>query len=475
MKDIQRWLTVCSLLIAAMACSSPDPGQADRESKTETAVKEAVKQDPAPVDRPLFLFGIDGATWTVMDPLLKAGKLPNFQKLIDAGVRAPLKTFEPTLSPLIWTTIGTGFAPAKHGILGFTDKIPGTDDTALVTSNMRKTKAIWNILPRYGHSVGLVGWWATYPAEKVDGFVISDQASTLRGENYRVALDLEGGAPHDSDPRRTWPAELADELAQHLTLPPTIDPVMLDRFMKLPQEDRVRTAEGSSVDKEDILSIFKFAYLIDKSFIDSGLAAVAKKKPDVLIMYLNGLDAAEHHFWKYREPGKFEGVPAEEIARYRGVIDEYYIYMDEILGRFLDVYPLDKSMVMIVSDHGHEANAQYNPSSQDHYNRVCSGGHEGAPDGIFILAGKDVEEGASIDKPNVFDVAPTTLAVMGTSVGGDMPGKVLRDAVAQSFWEAHPVMRVKSHGPNPDYRSGAMPSGMNDALKEKLKGLGYIQ
>jgi predicted AlkP superfamily pyrophosphatase or phosphodiesterase len=461
--------TVALVLLAA------SPACGDREEPERKAVAAPSEPASSPVTRPLLLLGIDGATWAVMDPLLKAGRLPNFSRLVERGVRAPLQTFEPTLSPLIWTTIATGFAPARHGIEGFTAPVAGGGETALVTSNMRKTKALWNVLPEHGRSVGVVGWWATYPAEEVDGFVISDQASTLRGENYRAALDLKGRGPEGPDPGRTWPAALAVELEGALTLPAKVAPEVLRRFLDLPPDRLAAVAGGELVDKEDIFSIFKFAFLIDRSFVESGLAAAAKRRPDALMIYLNGLDAAEHHFWKYREPERFAGVAPDDAARFGGVIDEYYIYMDEVLGRFLELYPLEESMVMVVSDHGHEANPGYDPASADHYDRVCSGGHEGAPDGIFILAGRDVAAGAEIARPNVFDIAPTVLAAMGAPVSGEMPGKVVRDALAPAFLKAHPVSRVKGHGPNPAYSPGALPSDMNETLKEKLKGLGYIQ
>ncbi len=456
-----RIIDLLSIFAAAALCACSGSDSSERS-------------DPEKVDSKLLLFGIDGATWDLMDPLLEKGLLPNFEKLIDHGVRSPLKTYKPTLSPLIWTTIATGFAPKKHGIEGFTAKVRGTGETVLVTSNMRKVKAVWNILSEHEKTVGVIGWWASYPAQKVNGFVISDQAGTLRKENYRIALDLKPAHDAGIDPKTTWPPSLATDLKDHLRLSSKIDVAIIDRFFELDAKQREKLAQDGTVDKEDILSIFKFAYLIDRSFIDSGLVALAKYKPDFGALYLNGLDAAEHHFWKYFEPGKFENVRAEDIARYEKIIHRYYIYMDEILGRLMKLYPLKSSTIMVVSDHGHEANANYDPSSSDHYNRICSGGHEEAPDGIFILGGVLAGRG-KIPRPNVFDVTPTILALMGAPVGQDMPGEITLESIDRKFLRSHPPTKVKTHGPNPFFSATPVPSAMNDALKEKLRGLGYIE
>src|SRR5262249_15158436 len=64
-------------------------------------LEESSKQDPIPGAR-LLLIGLDGADWRVIDPLLRAGRLPNMARLIRDGVRARLKSVEPILSPVAW-------------------------------------------------------------------------------------------------------------------------------------------------------------------------------------------------------------------------------------------------------------------------------------------------------------------------------------------------------------------------------------
>lgn len=463
------------LILAASWClAAALPACRGEERPRSTAPEPPAA--PAPVARPLLLLGIDGASWELIDPLLAEGALPSFARLLARGSRAPLRTYEPTLSPLIWTSIATGAGPAAHGIRDFVAPIPGTGETAIVTSNMRRVKALWNVLSDHGLTVGVVGWWATYPAERVNGFVISDQANDLRRDNYRVAahLDVDGGTRASDDPGRVWPPALAAEIADVLELDPAIAREELSRFFELP-EGRADLLGARLGDDEDILSIFKFAYLIDKSFVGAGLRALGTRRPRFAAVYLNGLDAAEHHFWRFMRPGEFRGVREDDVARYGNVIRNYYVYMDEVLGRLLELYPLESSVVVVVSDHGHERNPDFDPGAADHFDRVCSGTHEKAPDGVFMIGGADAAVGAKLGEARVVDVAPTVLALMGVPVAADVPGRVIEGAIAPAFLAAHPPRTVPTHSTGYRHTDAPIPSRMNDALKEKLRGLGYIE
>jgi len=126
---------------------------------------------------PIVLIGVDGADWNIIDPLIKAGRMPHLASLTARGTRTRLLTISPTLSPVIWTTIATGVKPERHGIVDFTAINHETGEAVPVTSNLRRVPALWNRFSDAGRTVGFIWWWASFPAEKVDCYVVSYRLS----------------------------------------------------------------------------------------------------------------------------------------------------------------------------------------------------------------------------------------------------------------------------------------------------------
>ena len=67
------------------------------------------------------------------------GRVPNLARLMREGAWGPLRSREPLLSPLLWTTIATGQRPQDHGILDFVE--PGPDGKAVVSATVSVARA----------------------------------------------------------------------------------------------------------------------------------------------------------------------------------------------------------------------------------------------------------------------------------------------------------------------------------------------
>src|SRR4029453_9187358 len=113
----------------------------------------------------VIVLGLDGMDPDTVDLMLSEGQLPNFARLRREGAYGRLASSAPMLSPILWTTIATGKLPVDHRITHFVATNPKTGAEVPVTSQMRRVKALWNVLSEHERRVAVVGWWATWPAE----------------------------------------------------------------------------------------------------------------------------------------------------------------------------------------------------------------------------------------------------------------------------------------------------------------------
>src|SRR3954468_14132066 len=123
----------------------------------------------------VLFVGLDGADWQLLDRYTADGTMPNLAKLVARGERSNLLTQQPPLSPLVWTSMMTGVSPLEHHILDFTRFNPSTGEKEPITSDERHVPAIWNMLTEKGQRVDVIGMWATFPAEKVNGTIVTDR------------------------------------------------------------------------------------------------------------------------------------------------------------------------------------------------------------------------------------------------------------------------------------------------------------
>ena len=77
------------------------------------------------MEKKLLVIGLDGATFEIINQLVKNGMLPTFNMLLKQGVHGVLESTLDTNSPCAWSTFITGKNPGKHGIFGFFENKPG--------------------------------------------------------------------------------------------------------------------------------------------------------------------------------------------------------------------------------------------------------------------------------------------------------------------------------------------------------------
>jgi predicted AlkP superfamily phosphohydrolase/phosphomutase len=299
------------------------------EAKNVTEIKNPYFKDRySKEERKVIMIGLDGATWKIIDSLIEKGKLQNLNKLIKSGARGNLKTIKPWYSPLVWTSILTGKNKEKHGIKGFIAQRRKTGETIPNSRLNRKCLAIWNILSGKKHVVGIVGPWVSWPAEKVNGYILSDR---MFFENLTSI---------------TFPSELKSLLFQKIKpykikmQNPLYSKIMKILDSKIPSP---RYSLKSNIKNEKI-------YLKQDDLKQyAGLYLNNIFRPDFFFLYMRGPDVTSHFFWKYFEPDS--SVSQEEIKLYGKLIPMNYIYQDYVIGKYISKMDSNTTFI-IVSDHG---------------------------------------------------------------------------------------------------------------------------
>ena len=209
-----------SLTLAALTGVAGCAGGPVEQSQDLATLAAAIER---PVPK-IVLIGLDGADWSVARPLMRAGKLPTLASLVEQGASGELRSIEPMISPALWTSVVTGVTPERHGIHDFVYKKKGTHEQPIVDATIRERLAIWNIYSALGLSVGVVDWYATWPAEPVRGFIVSDRIKTLGPETDGVVHSTLDGVEQllaDPPPLGRFPAldrlrQTADPLPEGL-------------------------------------------------------------------------------------------------------------------------------------------------------------------------------------------------------------------------------------------------------------------
>lgn len=172
----------------------------------------------------LLLVGWDGADWHLAHPLIQAGKMPQLAQMVENGASGPIESLPPYLSPMLWNTIATGKHPAEHGIVGFTEYNPATGKIQPMSSHTRRVKAIWNILSQEGLRTHVFGWFASHPAEAINGICVAETFAKFPKVDPSKPAD-DSVAPKGS----VHPPEAAEALVE-LRVPPTAVDVNLLQF-----------------------------------------------------------------------------------------------------------------------------------------------------------------------------------------------------------------------------------------------------
>lgn len=433
---------------------------------------EAVGPVPPPWDRDVIFLAVDGLDWTVLEPLVRSGEASGFDQIYREGASGVLRSRDPLFSPVVWTTIATGKVPGKHGIKSFTVKT--TAGPIPVTSNLRRALTVWDILGRRDREVGVIGWWATWPAEPVNGFMCTDRTWPLKMGKHGWPVTTSGHSAVSGMLRRTYPEDLMEEIRSLLVLREDLGDEAA-RIVDIRGALGVVGGDGPSV--ADV-------FAKDLSYDRIGRFLYQTRQPDFFSVYYEITDIMAHYFWPHyrfyrhkvhgdstffdESPG---GLPDETAVAIGRNFEKSYLFVDRAVQSYLRDAP-SNAYIIIASDHGYGTYPEIPRLrvGDDVFQQVA---HWHKPDGVFMIWGPGVEHGR-VDA-SILDIAPTILWLMGLPVPEDMDGKVLLDAFSRPLKKTTTLARVSTY--ESEARSDTLPlaSPEDSLFLERLRSLGYIR
>ena len=294
---------------------------------------------------------------------------------------------------------------------------------ALASSFHIRTRTLWEILSNFKKRVAVVGWWATWPAYKVNGYLVTSHVG-LHGERREQKRGKTNNFLNTL-PDLTYPKDFIDEVIPYYKPKEEMIPEFGKRFFEMGKCGCI----GSTQEK-----IVLERYWQDEFFSDIGQFILDDKgKFDLFAIYFRGTDTMSHQFIGYSEDRKLlenecGGKPGCDLDRIHNALPNYYTFVDAQIGELLKRTDR-KTFVFVITDHGEFAVGR-------------KGTHKN--NGFVIATGPGVRR-VHYRHASVLDVTPTILYLLDLPIAQDMDGKVLTEAFDRRLLLEKPMAYIDSY------------------------------
>ena len=381
-------------------------------------VKRAeLRRDARSTPTRVVIFALDGADWELLHELADDGRIPNIKALTAGGTTASLQTIQPTVSPMVWTTVATGLTPDRHGVLDFIDRTRHAPADAY----SRRAPALWDIADAFGRFSFVSSWWTAWPPTAPNS----------------VFYDT----PVQQVPNAVYPPALAERAASLAVPVETVGYAQVRRFLNISTDEWDNAVSGKNA--SDPIVIFRS--ILAKSWNDHRVALNLYNEqrqrgqdPMLVMVSYEGTDAVNHLFAPYHPPYR-EGISETSYRKYWPAVSNYYAEVDRLIGEWMGALPRDTT-VMIMSSYGFRW-GKNRPRTIPN-GRAALADHRNP--GVFIAYGPNVMPNHGPHVTSVYDVAPTVLSLLGLPPSAEMPGHT----AGWVFKDIAPIssVRVVSYG-----------------------------
>jgi predicted AlkP superfamily phosphohydrolase/phosphomutase len=253
----------------------------------------------------ILVIGLAGAT-----PELLFGdeRLQNIRRLMEQGCYGRLESVIPPHAVPAWMCMTTSQDPGSLGVYGFRDRADYSYNSLRPVDARSITEpALWDQVARAGGKSVILGVPPGYPPRQVNGIFVGCFLT-----------------PDTSKCVYTHPAEIARQIEK------LVGDYPVDvRDFRCPDKSRLR---------DEIHAMGRKHFTVVRHFLEHA-------EWDYFQFVEIGLDRIQRGFWKDHDP---QHVRHEPDSPYRDVIRDYYVYLDEEIGRLLELLT-DDTIVLVIS------------------------------------------------------------------------------------------------------------------------------
>lgn len=272
-----------------------------------------------------IVFGLDGATFDILDPLMRDGVMPRLREFVAGGVRARLRSTPNPITPPAWTSMMTGRGPGHHGILDFirADERPQGIFLRITDSRDIRVETLWSLASRQGRRIAALNFYGLWPPSPVDGYTIP---AFVPGRHLR---------------RASHPRDLIDRLSA------------LDGFdykeLGMDLDEEKKAVQGMSPEHYD--GWIRLHIRREQRWFEV-LSWVQRTDPcHLTAIVFDGVDKIQHLCWRFVDPSLIPPDPTAWERRIRDLCLAYFRQIDELFDATLRLVGPD-AQVYVVSDHG---------------------------------------------------------------------------------------------------------------------------
>jgi predicted AlkP superfamily phosphohydrolase/phosphomutase len=271
------------------------------------------------------LIGLDGATFTILNPLFETGQMPFLREFMTQGAHAELASTVHPLTPSAWTSMITGRTPGNHGVFDFIH-CRQTSDGVFFTLNMSydiRCPTLWSILSRRGMRVAALNFPVSYPPEPLNGVCVP---GFVHWRHLKQAV---------------YPPAFYEKMRAL----PGFDA----KFLSMDTNQEFQSIQY--LPEEEYESWITYHIQREERWFDLVQLILTEDPPDLTAFIFDGVDKLQHLCWRFLDPSLRPSNPTASEARILDLCLTYFRQLDGFIRRIVAMAG-EEARIFVASDHG---------------------------------------------------------------------------------------------------------------------------